>query len=60
MPWNRNRKLRVTPIYGSKLDDILEHWNTLKQSCNFSGILVGNGASRAVWNGFEYSSLYNN
>jgi hypothetical protein len=43
---------------GSTLDENLEDWNTLKQGCDFSGILVGNGASRAVWDGFEYDSLY--
>lgn len=31
----------------------------MKQDCDFSGILVGNGASRAVWDGFKYESLYN-
>jgi hypothetical protein len=44
---------------GSTLDDRLEDWNTMKQDCDFSGILVGNGASRAVWDGFKYESLYN-
>jgi hypothetical protein len=44
---------------GSTLDDKLQDWNTLRQDCDISGILVGNGASRAVWDGFKYESLYN-
>lgn len=40
------------------LDEHLETWADVQAAREFSGILVGNGASRAVWERFEYSSLY--
>jgi hypothetical protein len=41
------------------LDATLEHWNNIKDEYDWSGLLVGNGASLAVWEGFKYPSLYN-
>jgi uncharacterized protein DUF4917 len=39
-------------------DAELEHWNSIEERNNWTGLLVGNGASRAIWNGFSYDSLY--
>jgi len=36
----------------------LTQWNDLPDDVRFSGILLGNGASRAIWDRFAYSSLY--
>lgn len=33
-------------------------WPDLKTSCDCTGLLVGNGASRAVWRNFAYDSLF--
>lgn len=41
-------------------DAHLEDWQTLRASIAFSGLLVGNGASRAVWDDFGYDSLFEN
>ncbi|MCJ8207618.1 DUF4917 family protein [Pseudomonas sp. RGM2987] len=41
-------------------DAHLEDWPTLRASIAFSGLLVGNGASRAVWDDFGYDSLFEN
>src|SRR6266567_1612882 len=41
------------------VDATLEDWNNIKEGYNSSGLLVGNGASRAIWDDFRYSSLYN-
>jgi len=41
-------------------DARLEDWQTLRASIAFSGLLVGNGASRAVWDDFGYDSLFEN
>lgn len=41
-------------------DAHLEDWNALRSSTAFSGILIGNGASRAVWEDFAYDSLFEN
>lgn len=41
-------------------DAHLEDWSTLRASTVFSGILIGNGASRAVWEDFAYDSLFEN
>jgi Domain of unknown function (DUF4917) len=38
--------------------DDLATWQELSNVTEFSGLLVGNGASRAVWDGFHYSSLF--
>lgn len=42
------------------VDAHLEDWNTLRNSAAFTGLLVGNGASRAVWDDFGYDSLFEN
>lgn len=42
---------------GSKLDAVLEDWSAVEEDAAFSGLLIGNGASRAVWEGFGYESL---
>ncbi|MBL0844996.1 DUF4917 family protein [Pseudomonas mediterranea] len=41
-------------------DARLEDWETLRAHTAFSGLLVGNGASRAVWDDFGYDSLFEN
>lgn len=40
------------------LDSSLKDWRKIKDEFEGSGLLLGNGASRAVWNKFGYSSLY--
>jgi hypothetical protein len=40
------------------VDAQLEDWNALRNTASFSGLLVGNGASRAVWDDFGYESLF--
>ncbi|MGH8388431.1 MAG: DUF4917 family protein [Pseudomonas sp.] len=42
------------------VDAQLEDWNVLRTSAAFGGLLVGNGASRAVWDDFGYESLFEN
>ncbi|KAF1029254.1 MAG: hypothetical protein GAK37_01831 [Pseudomonas sp.] len=42
------------------IDAHLEDWNDVRASTAFSGILIGNGASRAVWEDFAYDSLFEN
>ncbi|MCP1420621.1 hypothetical protein J3D47_004864 [Pseudomonas laurylsulfativorans] len=42
------------------VDAQLEDWNALRNTASFSGLLVGNGASRAVWDDFGYESLFEN
>ncbi|MFC6337274.1 DUF4917 family protein [Pseudomonas sp. CCM 7891] len=42
------------------VDAPLEDWSTLRDSTAFNGILIGNGASRAVWEDFSYDSLFEN
>ena len=42
------------------VDATLEDWNTLRAATDFNGLLVGNGASRAVWDDFGYDSLFEN
>jgi len=39
------------------VDEALAPWGELKD-IPWTGILVGNGASCAVWHGFRYRSLY--
>jgi Domain of unknown function (DUF4917) len=41
------------------LDESLPSWDEVRATTQFTGILLGNGASRAVWDGFGYESLYN-
>ncbi|WP_350613502.1 DUF4917 family protein [Pseudomonas sp. HY7a-MNA-CIBAN-0227] len=38
----------------------LEDWSALRSTTAFTGILIGNGASRAVWEDFAYDSLFEN
>ncbi|UWF50683.1 DUF4917 family protein [Pseudomonas sp. N3-W] len=42
------------------VDAQLEDWSALRASASFGGLLVGNGASRAVWDDFGYDSLFEN
>lgn len=42
----------------NSVDDELPSWETLSDRYSWNGILIGNGASRAVWESFGYSSLY--
>jgi hypothetical protein len=42
------------------VDAQLEDWNALRSTVSFSGLLVGNGASRVVWDDFGYESLFEN
>lgn len=44
-----------------RIEDIgssLEPWDVVKDLHEWSGLLLGNGASQAVWSKFSYSSLY--
>ncbi|MCG6576664.1 DUF4917 family protein [Pseudomonas sp. AF32] len=43
-----------------EFDARLEDWEALRADTVFSGLLVGNGASRAVWDDFGYDSLFEN
>lgn len=36
----------------------LPPWTEVKEEAGWDGILIGNGASRAVWDGFSYNSLF--
>ena len=42
------------------VDATLEDWSALRATTDFNGLLVGNGASRAVWDDFGYDSLFEN
>jgi hypothetical protein len=42
------------------VDATLEEWSALRATADFNGLLVGNGASRAVWDDFGYDSLFEN
>jgi Domain of unknown function (DUF4917) len=39
-------------------DDTLAPWDLVMRMHDWAGILLGNGASLAVWNSFAYTSLY--
>ncbi len=41
-----------------RIDDKLPSWDKTEPRHEWKGILVGNGASRAVWDDFQYTSLY--
>ncbi|MGE7956690.1 DUF4917 family protein [Pseudomonas sp. NPDC089530] len=41
-------------------DSDLEDWNALRANTPIAGLLIGNGASRAVWEDFAYDSLFEN
>lgn len=43
---------------GDKISPQLEEWEALSEKVTFSGLLLGNGASRSVSEKFHYSSLY--
>ncbi|MBU4637007.1 DUF4917 family protein [Pseudomonas chlororaphis] len=43
-----------------EFDTDLEDWNALRASTPIAGLLIGNGASRAVWEDFAYDSLFEN
>ena len=40
------------------LDAELAHWHELQDRHDFSGLLLGNGASQAIWKNFAYDSLF--
>lgn len=40
------------------IDASLENWSELREECEFTGLLIGNGASRVVWSKFAYESLF--
>lgn len=42
------------------IDTHLEDWSALRAAVDFSGILIGNGASRTIWEDFAYDSLFEN
>ncbi|MFO2463961.1 DUF4917 family protein [Pseudomonas sp. 15FMM2] len=42
------------------IDAALEDWNVLRSTTTFAAILIGNGASRTVWEDFAYDSLFEN
>ncbi len=46
----------MTPF--QEFDAELEDWNALNASTPCSGLLLGNGASMAVWHDFYYDSLF--
>ena len=46
----------MTPF--QEFDAELENWNTLRTSTPCNGLLIGNGASMAVWHDFYYESLF--
>ena len=46
-------------VFGD-IDAPLEDWSALRSAIDFSGILIGNGASRAIWEDFAYDSLFEN
>lgn len=40
-----------------RIDARLEDWRDVREQCQWTGLLVGNGASCNVWPGFRYRSL---
>lgn len=42
------------------IDAHLEDWSALRDAIDFNGILIGNGASRTIWEDFAYDSLFEN
>jgi hypothetical protein len=42
----------------AKVDDELVDWTGIKQTYDGHGLLIGNGASMAIWERFSYPSLY--
>lgn len=43
---------------GTRMDSQLASWDEVKGGFHGGSLLLGNGSSRAVWEGFGYSSLY--
>lgn len=44
--------------YAEILDDELARWDLVMEMQDWASLLLGNGASMAVWDGFGYTSLY--
>ncbi len=42
----------------SELDDKLDDWATVKDECDWSSLLLGNGFSQNIWTSFGYNSLF--
>ncbi|ONH56507.1 protein of unknown function [Pseudomonas cedrina] len=42
------------------IDAHLEDWSAVRAILDFNGILIGNGASRTIWEDFAYDSLFEN
>ena len=40
------------------VDGKLFDWEEIREKCDWTGILLGNGASIAVWDDFKYPSIY--
>ena len=51
------RVMRTRARTAHGLTENLATWEELRQATQFTGLLVGNGASRAVWDGFDYKRL---
>lgn len=52
------RKTNEKDMPPEQLDANLETWDAIKDSHHWSGLLIGNGASQAIWPQFAYKSLY--
>jgi hypothetical protein len=46
------------PTSEPALDDTLVAWDAVPDKLTTSGLLLGNGSSRAIWDNFNYDSLY--
>jgi len=42
----------------TELDDNIGTWAEIKDECDWSGLLLGNGFSQNIWTSFGYSSLF--
>ena len=42
----------------TELDDELSSWDKIKEECDWSGLLLGNGFSQNIWSKFGYQSLF--
>lgn len=45
-------------IKQDKLDAVLNDWPSLDEKYHWESLVVGNGASRAVWDNFRYQTLF--
>ena len=52
------RAKRLSRVEGILLTYQIESWEVVKERYDWSGLLVGNGASMAVWPQFGYTSLF--